>query len=163
MAAMRQNAMRLSPKWFSMVNSSPLGNASMPALRSVRKNPHAQVVRSRVTVKTVSPSKSQWTIIPDPIITLQPCHHPLPHDLASKYSSSSRVCFFNQLSKIFSGPIKMLYQCNFHMLWSSAVRETGRMAASYVAINCEACHKEPGIARSNRNLRLCENKISLAE
>ena len=40
--------------------------------------------------------------------------------------------FVAQFAKISSGPIRMLYQCDFHMLWSIAVRETGRMAASYV-------------------------------
>ena len=37
-----------------------------------------------------------------------------------------------QFAKISSGPIKMLYRCDLQMLLSIAVRETERMAASYV-------------------------------
>ena len=62
------------------------------------------------------------------------CNHAIPHPLttlAGKHSGSL-VIFFNQFAKISSGPIKMLYQCNLYMLWSIAVRETGRMAASCV-------------------------------
>ena len=38
----------------------------------------------------------------------------------------------------------MLYQCNLHMIWSFAVRETGRMAASYVTSLVARNPKLPG-------------------
>ena len=131
MAAMKLNAMRMPPErvFYGQLITPRKREHARFAARSVKS---ARLVRSRVAVKTVFSNESLWAITPGPIINLQPCYRPLPHDLAGKHSSFW-LLFFNQLTKIFSGPIKMLYQCDFQMPWPTVVRETGCMAVSYVA------------------------------
>ena len=129
---MQQNATKLSPKWFSMVNSSPLGNASTPALRSVLKIPHAWSARG-LRQKLFFSDESQWTITPDPIITLQPCYRsPTPSRPPWQTFKLLTICSINSLrfplgqSKCFVDAIFKWYgQLQF-------VRLQGRTAVSYI-------------------------------
>ena len=128
MAAMQQNTIRLSPKWVSMANSSPLGNASTPSFRSVLINLRAWSTRG--LRQELLFNELPWTITPDQITTLQPRHLPLLQELAGKHckfflTQSAKISSLGQL-------IKMLYQCDLQILWSVVVCETGRVVVSYV-------------------------------
>ena len=59
-----------------------------------RSENSTRLARSGFAVKTVFSNKSQLTITPHPVITLQPCRPPLPRDLAGKLSKPQGFYFY---------------------------------------------------------------------
>ena len=122
----------------------------MPALQGILKNPHARSARGW-RQKLFFSDESQWTITPDPIITLQPRQLPLPHNLAGKHSS---FCFSLKINSL-RIPVGQTNVQNAQSMQSfhAIVNGSSWYWAPGGILCYEAYREESGTTRSNRNLR----------
>ena len=88
---MQQNAMRLSPKTNSMVDSSPLGSASTPACRRVPNNLRTWPARGLRQIFFFSPTSLGERA---PLARSSLCNHAISHSLKTSLANIQASGFF---------------------------------------------------------------------